>query len=137
MKAIYLNDLDGLSYIVEKEEGQDTLSFLQSLVEGNIEAVSLDNSTDVWVNEEGLFRDDFAVNGVATSLARSSTGYNYTLVGPAVVTGVTPNGETVSVSEGLLRSTIELEGDETYTVQAVLTIRQEQVQELRLRGAVA
>lgn len=137
MKVIYLNDLDGLPYIVEKEEEQDTLSFLQALVDGLIESVSIGRNTDIWVNEEGLYRNDFAVNRLATGLARNFAGDHYTLVGPAVITGVTRNGKTVSVSEGLLRSTIEEHGDETYTVQAVLTIRQEQVDELRLRGALA
>lgn len=137
MKVIYLNDLDGLPYVVEKPEGQDTLPFLQALVEGLIECVSINSSTDVWVNEEGLYRNDFAVNGMATGLARNFTGHNYTLVGPAVVAGVTPNGETKSVGSNLLRTIIALHGDETYTVEAVLAIRQEQVEELRLQGALA
>ena len=133
MKAIYINDLDQRPYIVEKEEGRTTLSFLQDLVEGYIESVSLTRKTDLWLNEEGLHRSDFTLNTFATLLA----GEGYRLVGPAVLTGVTPEGETVEVDDYFIKATTEAWGTKTYTVEEVVTIRQNQVDELRARGELA
>lgn len=133
MKAIYINDIDQRPYLVEKEEGRTTLSFLQDLVEGYIESVSLTRKTDLWLNEEGLYRSDFTLNTFASLLA----GEGYKLVGPAVLTGVTPGGETVQVDDYFINATTEAWGDKTYTVEEVVTIRQNQVDELRERGELA
>ena len=130
MKAIYINDIDQRPYLVEKEEGRTTLSFLQDLVEGLIESVSLTRKTDIWVNEEGLFRNDFVLNEFASLLA----GQGHHLVGPAVLTGVTPNGETTEVDNTFLAMTTETYGPKTYTVEEVVSIRHNQVDELRRRG---
>lgn len=130
MKAIYINDIDQRPYLVEKEEGRTTLSFLQDLVEGLIESVSLNSRSDLWVNEEGLFRSDFTLNTFASLLA----GEGYNLVGPAVLTGVTPNGETVQVDNYFINATTDTYGDKTYTVEEVVTIRHNQVDALRAQG---
>jgi hypothetical protein len=68
-----------------------TLSALQSLVDGLVDVVSTPNG-DVWVNDEGLYRNDFERNFIASVL----TGRD--IVGPAVITDSTPDGETISVS---------------------------------------
>lgn len=130
MKAIYINDIDQHPYLVEKEDGRDTLSFLQDLVEGYVEAVSLSNKTDIWVNEEGLYRSDFTLNTFASLLA----GEGYNLVGPAVMTGVTSNGETTGVSDLFVEMVTEVHGPKTYSAEEVVTIRHHQVDELRKRG---
>lgn len=126
MKVIYINDLTSHRYLVEKPEGQDTLSFLQSLVEGLIESVSLTPTTDVWVNEEGLFRNDFVSNIGASTLA------GRTLVGPAVLTGQ-HNGETVSFPESLLEMA---HFTKTYTAEEVIAIRKEMADALIKRGVL-
>jgi len=125
MKAIYMNDLDGKSYVVESEQGKTTLEFLQSLVDGLIECVSLDHHTDLWVNEEGLFRGDFQLNTKASRLA----GYGYNLVGPAVMTGQ-KDGATVEVGSEYLRQTL-VSNPSVYTVEDIREIRNAQLDELR------
>lgn len=81
---------------------KDTLSDLQSLVGGLIECVAstrnrMGFACDVWVNEEGLFREDFAINLVASYL----TGRQ--LVGPAVICTSDANGYTHGLSEANIR----------------------------------
>lgn len=129
MKAIYLNDLDGKSYVVESKQGQSSLDFLQSLVDGLIECVSLSSHVDLWVNEEGLFRDDFSLNIKASRLV----GYpGYNLVGPAVMTGQ-KNGETTEIGRYYIEAT--LSSDPTiYTVEAIQAIRADQLDEMRGMG---
>ena len=126
MKVIYINDLNKRPYLVEKAEGQDTLSFLQTMVDGLIESVAIDSDTDLWVNEEGLFRDDFVMNIVA------STASGRPLVGPAVLTGQR-NGETVSVPETYL----DLANfEETFTADEVATIRRKMAETLIAEGTL-
>ena len=71
----------------------DTLTALQTLVDGYVESVHV-NPIDIWVNEEGLFRPDFVPNKIASNIA------NVRLVGPAVITGIDVNtGETLGLSQ--------------------------------------
>lgn len=101
MEAIYISDtplhLDDGSvesvFLVSDDTGMTTLKFLQTLVDGFIECVSLTPTLDMWVNEEGLFRDDFSHNPRASLIA----GHGYALEGPAVITGHR-NGETISLT---------------------------------------
>lgn len=87
---IYISDLnDSNAYLVKVDTSYiSTLQALQSLVDGLVTVVSTDWG-DVWVNDEGLFRNDFRVNYVASTLAGQH------LVGPAVITGVDSEGETI------------------------------------------
>jgi hypothetical protein len=81
----------GYGYIVNADS--DTLKSLQILVDGLIEcARSREFDCDVWVNEEGLFREDFYVNTAASTIA------NQTLVGPAVLTNVDSEGRTTGIT---------------------------------------
>lgn len=128
MKVIFLNDIDLRPYVVEKEEGRDTLSFLQELVDGLIESVSLENETDIWVNEEGLYRPDFLTNHFASFLA------NTRLVGPAVLTGVTKGGKTVAPGEYFIKTTYLNYGPETYTASEMVALRAKQLDEIREQG---
>lgn len=103
LRVIYIDDRpDKEPVVVEQRPGQDRLDFLQALVQGLIECVSLNDTTDLWVNEEGLYRNDFTVNKTATLVARMRTGHRYTLVGPAFMTGTDGRGNTTSVTDELI-----------------------------------
>lgn len=128
MQVIYINDIDMKPYIVEMEEGRDTLSFLQEMVEGLIESVSLDSKTDLWLNEEGLFRDDFFHNEFASFLAQGTH-----LRGPAVMTGIDA-GRTVGIDIDFIMMTSLVSDSNVYTASEVVAIRQAQLQEMRAKG---
>lgn len=82
----------GYGFLVHEQN--DSLYTLQTLVDGLIESVHVkDLGCDLWVNEEGLFRQDFGLNVVASRLA------DRPLVGPAVLTGYDWNGNTVGVKQ--------------------------------------
>lgn len=80
------------------ELSDDTLLDLQTLVGGYIECVpanprTLGFSADVWVNEEGLFRQGFAINFLASYI----TGRQ--IVGPAVIANFTSEGKTIGLTK--------------------------------------
>jgi hypothetical protein len=80
----------GYGFLVNAED--DTLATLQALVDGLIECVySKEYECDVWVNEEGLFREDFEVNMVAGRIT------NRVLVGPAVLANSDSEGATTGI----------------------------------------
>ena len=86
----------GYAFLVN-HEGDDTLRFLQTAVDGLIEYVPADVRVlgffaDLWVNEEGLFRDDFGVNLVGSQIA------NRRIVGPMVIARSSAEGETIGLS---------------------------------------
>jgi len=87
----------------------DTYADLSTLVDGYIERVSLPGGVDVWVNEEGLMRQDFTLNLVGSMIARQWTGYAHKLVGPVVFAGekATDDGNiTVPCPEGFILNEI-------------------------------
>lgn len=129
MKVIYINDIDMKPYVVEKEEGQTTLALLQELVEGLVEVVSADPGTDLWVNEEGLFRGDFLPNHFASYITDGRH-----LVGPAVLAGVNKKGETISVPTYFTKATWATHGEITYKASEVVAIRAKQLEEMREQG---
>jgi len=122
MKALYISDIpisvpgEGAQYsfVIEDTigDGSSTLKFLQTLVEGFVECVSLGKSTDMWVNEEGLFRSDFELNRRASMVA----GHGYAIKGPAVITGQR-NGNTISLTGDLIDDQLALSNGKTYTVE--------------------
>jgi hypothetical protein len=78
--------------------GEDTLSDLQTLVDGFVECVPVNRNilgfdADMWVNEEGLFRQGFGRNFLASYL----TGRQ--IVGPAVIANFTSGGKTTGLTE--------------------------------------
>lgn len=82
----------------DKDEKGGTLSMLQTAVEGWVEHVNADRDylgfdADVWVNEEGIYRDDFEMNVLASVM----TGQ--TIVGPAVIALATNDGETLGLTD--------------------------------------
>jgi len=83
----------------------DTYADLSALVDGYIEPVSLPGGVVAWVNEEGLYRQDFALNLVGSMIALQWTGYAHKLVGPVVFAGekATNDGNvTVPCPEGFI-----------------------------------
>jgi hypothetical protein len=130
MQVIYINDLDGSPYIVQKPEGQKSLAFLQSLVQGLIESVQLAEGLDLWVNEEGLFRSDFSVNEFATTLA----GEGYRLVGPAVIAGYDEEGNTTGVDDDI-RTMLSVFG-KVFSAEEVNAVRAEQLAKIKEGASV-
>jgi hypothetical protein len=97
---LYITDY-GDAQVVDFTPGQ-TLSDLQTLVGGLIECVRVIPAyvgfdADVWVNEEGLCREDFGVNYVASSI----TGRK--LVGPAVIALTDLEGNTAGLTASQIR----------------------------------
>ena len=78
----------------------DTLTTLQTLVDGLIECVEISGETfgfpnetfDVWVNEEGLFRNDFTLNEFASLICCRP------IVGPVVIAR-SKNGKTLGMTD--------------------------------------
>lgn len=104
MKQFVLIEQDGYGFVVN--EGDTTLSTLQTLVDGLIECVAVPSfhfgfPVDLWVNEEGLFREDFLLNIPASQLAGRP------IVGPAVIARSNANGETLGLTEGQLNKVRE------------------------------
>jgi len=90
-------DADVLMISHDKQEG-GTLGMLQTLVEGLVQYVPADRDflgfdADVWVNEEGLFREDFCMNVLASVIVGT------TIVGPAVIALSDSNGETLGLTD--------------------------------------
>lgn len=91
--------------VVKLELNEDTeLKQLQQAVDGYIEAVDLSPNLIMWVNEEGLLRDNLSVNPVAYAF------YSQPIMGDIVFTGgIDGEGNTRALSkaeEKLIRSVV-------------------------------
>lgn len=74
-----------------------SLKFLQMLVGGNIEKVTITETDDLWVNEEALH-----MNLKSGFVYHSPNGRRITLCGNGVVSGFNPeSGNTTSTTMGL------------------------------------
>jgi hypothetical protein len=67
--------------ITELDLDSNALSVLQAAVDGLIEAVDLANDLTLWVNEEGLLRNDLKLNLIAQAF------YSAPIMGTIVFTG--------------------------------------------------
>lgn len=117
------------AYLVNSDD-DSTLTALQALLGGLIECVAPNRRTlgfeaDVWVNEDGLSREDFRINLVASFL----TGRQ--IVGPAVIarfsheTGATL-GLTKAHVQRLVNDGLMIEGlYGGYCLKDIQTIREE------------
>jgi hypothetical protein len=82
---------------------EDFLQKMQNAVDGLIQPVDLTPSLTLWVNEEGLLRNDLAVNTFASILYQEFFNTPTLLMGTAVFTGGTDEeGNTLGLSEGML-----------------------------------
>lgn len=132
-KEFILIKSNGMAYLVES--GDNTLSTLQTLVEGYIECVTAKKSVlgfdaDVWVNEEGLYRQDFEINLVASYM----TGRQ--IVGPAVIAKSSTSGSTLGlttnninrlIEDGLMVETADEGSGNAYTLTDLMAELQEEV----------
>lgn len=83
---------------IEWEAGA-ALKPLQGVVGGYVEAVALGDGLTMWVNEDGLFREDLITNKLATVLINRRVGELVLVVGDVVITRDGAYGETVGLTE--------------------------------------
>jgi hypothetical protein len=99
-----------------------TLGILQREVDGYVECLAIGDATtseagvDMWLNEEGKFRDDFHQNDRAMLLAFNHFGpLGDVIVGPVVLGRTNSEGETTALSEDditAIRATFDMLGEE-------------------------
>jgi hypothetical protein len=83
----------------------DSLSKLQGAVDGLIQPVDIDDSITMWVNEEGLLRNDLAINPLATALFIQIFEAKTPIIGDVVFTGgPDEEGNTLGLGENYLKS---------------------------------
>jgi hypothetical protein len=76
---------------VEAKQIDGSLESMQSIVEGLIEPVNLQEDLTLWVNEEGMYREDY--NFLASGIA------GIPLNGPAFITGgIDEDGKTLGIN---------------------------------------
>jgi hypothetical protein len=84
--------------IIDIAEG--SLKKLQSAVDGLIQPVDLDADVTMWVNEEGLLRNDLEMNDIATSLYAQMYDITNPIIGDVVFTGGTDEeGNTLGLGD--------------------------------------
>jgi hypothetical protein len=77
-----------------------SLKKLQSAVDGLIQPIDLDADVTMWVNEEGLLRNDLEMNDIATSLYAQMYEITNPIIGDVVFTGGTDEeGETLGLAD--------------------------------------
>ena len=74
----------GAFNLVEHPDAPVSLETLQGLVDGYITRVAT-TEFELWVNEEGLLRADFATNVAAQRLLARAGAPGHRIVGPAVI----------------------------------------------------
>ena len=95
-KYLYINEI-GDAVVVTQQPNEDSLTCLQTLVNGLIELVRPNRlGCDVFCNEEALFQPNFGINMVASFM----TGRQ--LVGPIVFASADAKGNTTSFPQHLL-----------------------------------
>jgi hypothetical protein len=93
---VYLNEF-GDALRVERQPHEQSLAFFQTLVDGLITVVS-SPMFDFVCNDEGLFRQDFGINLVASLLSKRQ------LVGPCVISKTDRDGNSIGLTEADIRS---------------------------------
>lgn len=79
---------------------EQELSKLQSAVDGLIQPVEIGQNIVMWVNEEGLLRDDLKVNYLATTIYQQLYGSWNPIMGDIVFTGgADENGATKTLAQ--------------------------------------
>lgn len=86
--------------LVEMDIEDNELNQLQDAVDGLIQPVDIDPNTTMWVNEEGLLREDLELNHLANGIYAEVFGEQPFLRGNAVFTGGTDeDGNTIALSQ--------------------------------------
>jgi hypothetical protein len=104
---LFYSDERLIDAVIAVPADTSTLDALQRLVDGYVTCVSVGRGTraiDVWVNDEGLHRDDFSMNWFASGVTRQS------LIGPCVVTKSTPEGETIGLDDATIAECVRATG---------------------------
>lgn len=101
-KYIYIAE-SGYTFLVNG--GENSLKDLQTLVDGLVDVVEADKTIigfpcDTWVNDEGLYRNDFGINLFASVI----TGRQ--IVGPAVLAR-SINGATTGILDSQIRRLVK------------------------------
>lgn len=82
---------------------EDFLHKMQGAVDGLIQPVDFTNSLTMWVNEEGLLRDDLRVNPFASILFEEFLRSPMLIKGDVVFTGGTDDeGDTLGLAEEMI-----------------------------------
>ena len=80
--------------VTELDISSNSFSVLQTAVDGWIEAVDINDTLTMWVNEEGLLRNDLALNLIG------KTFYSSPIMGTIVFTGGTNSkGDTLGLNK--------------------------------------
>lgn len=80
---------------------EQELSKLQAAVDGLIQPVDLSPEITMWVNEEGLLRDDLLPNPLGSAFMAEVFNSETVIMGDIVFTGgVDEDGNTTSLSKG-------------------------------------
>jgi hypothetical protein len=95
MKMIYMTLKVGEPPVIHNEEVADTYQLVSGAVEGYIEALRISETCVLWINEEGKIHD-LKPNFMLTDRAGNQVDY---VSGNVIFTGVTEEGDTVSLSE--------------------------------------
>jgi hypothetical protein len=84
-----------------KSETGFTLEELQAGVGGGlVQLIQVSDTVTMWVNEEGLLRDDLELNDVATIFYHALGGQDTPIMGPIVFTGGgDDDGETLPLTD--------------------------------------
>jgi hypothetical protein len=86
-------DTEGQPTLLDLDAPEGSLKVLQTAVDGLIEPVRVSTGFEMYVNEEGLFRDDFGLNGWALA------AFGVTIKGAVVLTGlVDDEGDTLGLT---------------------------------------
>lgn len=104
IKVIFVPEDDRRPVIRMKIDASDTLAELQRMVAGYVQAVELPGfaGATVWMNEEGKLIGGMGRNVRATALLASVLMPGDYVAGPAVITGVTPQGRVTDAPAELL-----------------------------------
>jgi hypothetical protein len=88
---------------------QDFLNKMQKAVDGLIQPVDLEPKVTMWVNEEGLLRNDLQVNSIGTGLFVQMLGGETPIIGDVVFTGGTDEeGDTLGLTEDYVEALRQL-----------------------------
>lgn len=91
---------------------EDSLRKLQSAVDGLIQPVDIDSHVTMWVNEEGLFRNDLEMNPIGSGIYSELFGVEHPIIGDIVFTGGTDEeGNTLGIPQDYLEALQELASD--------------------------
>lgn len=123
--ALYIDEYANVA-LVDLTSEISTLRALQRLVDGLVDCVAFTDtvsgvSGDCWVNDEGLYRQDFGINLIATVMTQRQ------LVGPVVICNHDNNGETTGITDSQLdalrASGLGFDGGTPCTVSEIVTMR--------------